>query len=95
MNSFLRSSPTLIWAILLMATLGSWQIGVKEAALVDGSAVLGVGLMVLAFIKVHLVLNYFMDLRHAPWGWRLLYEGWIVAVCGLLLYLYLDAGAGV
>lgn len=69
-----------IWALLVAATVGSWTVGAGH----------GVALLVVAFVKVRLVGLYFMELRSAPVPLRILFEGWVVVTCSLLIGLYLS-----
>jgi hypothetical protein len=67
-----------VWAVLVGATLASWLLG-------GGNAVV----VAVAFLKVRLVGLYFMELRTAPVPLRVLFEGWVVVTCGVLIALYL------
>lgn len=49
------------------------------------------GTLALAGWKVRLVLLDFMELRHAPWLLRLVFEGWSVAVPGMIFGFYLGS----
>jgi hypothetical protein len=68
-----------VWALLVVATITSWSLG--------GAAV---AVLALAFVKVRLVGLHFMELRSAPVPLRLLFEGWVVVVCSVLIGLYLS-----
>jgi len=43
--------------------------------------------MTIAAVKLHLVGMHFMELRHAPLVLRVLFDAWIVIVCGLVVGL--------
>lgn len=89
MITFLRQAPTVVWLILSAATFLSWWFGTGHAANAAEEIVpTTLGLIVLAFIKVRLVILYFMEIRHAPLLLRLICEAWVVLVCAVLLALY-------
>jgi heme/copper-type cytochrome/quinol oxidase subunit 4 len=88
--TLLKNRISLIWLVLIAATLISWWIGTGDAA----SPQLGTAaVFVVVFIKVRLVGLYFMELRDAPLPLRLLFEGYCLIVCTTLLVMYLAAGA--
>jgi hypothetical protein len=68
-----------VWTLLVVATITSWSLGGATVAV-----------LVVAFVKVRLVGLYFMELRSAPVPLRLLFEGWVVVVCSILIGLYLS-----
>lgn len=43
----------------------------------------------IAAIKVQMVANYFMDLRHTRWLWRGIVLGWLILVTTLISIAYL------
>ena len=71
---------TLMWLVLILATLLSGWIG-------DGGAERGAAPLVLlmAFFKVWIVGMQFMEMRSAPrlLGW--VFSAWTVATCGALI----------
>lgn len=85
MPSLLASRPTLIWILLVLATLVSFesmQLG-NEGARAGRAAIL-----VIAFTKVLLVGREFMELRHAPALLLWLFQAWVAVVCAALLVLF-------
>ena len=81
-----RPRLALIWLLLVAATLLSWALGrsgfVGEA---EAAAVLAI-----ALIKVRFVVMEFMELRMAPWPFRLVFDIWAVALwSGLVAMSYL------
>ena len=50
--------------------------------------------MVIAAVKVRLVMIHFMDLGHAPWRWRLVFEAWTVVFVSIILAVYFGSAAG-
>lgn len=89
MINFFRQAPTIVWLILSGATFLSWWFGTGHVAhTADETAPMTMGLILLAFIKVRLVILYFMEIRHAPLPLRLICEAWVLVVCTALLVLY-------
>lgn len=84
MRTFFLNPANRDWLVLLVATGATWWLGEVGAA---GSGAI-LAMLVIAFIKGRLVILDFMELRGAPLIWRLLLEGWIVLVGGLILLAY-------
>lgn len=78
---------TLVWLVLVSATGLSWWLGADHG--LDGREAASIGILVLAMIKVRLVILYFMEVRTAPLPLRLICEAWVVALCGVMVGLYL------
>ena len=73
------------WAVLMILTLLSWWLG-------DGHGpgqIATIVVLVVAFLKVAVVGENFMELKHAPPALRLAFHGWSVVVCIALIVLYL------
>jgi heme/copper-type cytochrome/quinol oxidase subunit 4 len=85
-----RSKATPIWALLFFATCISWALGTYRLA---GSGVslelASIAVMLIAMIKIRFVLIHFMELKHAPWIWRALFETWVTFVGIALVTTYL------
>ncbi len=76
---------TLVWALLLALTFGSFLVGIEQGA---GFASAGAAILVgLALFKVRLIGIHFMDLRVAPLPLRALFEGYVLVVFGVLVFL--------
>ncbi|MCY1302697.1 hypothetical protein D9M70_523730 [compost metagenome] len=89
MRSLLVSRTSLIWFLLIAATVLSWEVGhgigfsdVRHA---------GIAIIVVSFIKARFVILEFMEVRHAPLSLRLGCEAWIVLVCAALVVLFMMA----
>ncbi|MFJ9588953.1 cytochrome C oxidase subunit IV family protein [Streptomyces acidicola] len=83
-----RTAPTgLVWAVLVTATAISWYLGDGHGARRAATVLV----LVVAFGKVYLVGRYFMELREAPRALLLLFTGWTVAVCAVLVGMYLTS----
>ena len=72
------------WLILLAATALTWYLGESGAA---GTGAI-IAMLLIAFVKGRLVILDFMELREAPRMWRVLLEGWLILVSGLILLAY-------
>jgi hypothetical protein len=67
---------TLVWALLLALTFGSFLIGIEQGAgFASAGAVVIIGI---ALFKVRLIGIHFMDLRVAPRPLRLVFEGYVL-----------------
>jgi hypothetical protein len=76
---------TLVWALLLALTFGSFLVGIEQGA---GFASAGAAILVgLALFKVRLIGIHFMDLRVAPLPLRALFEGYVLVVFVVLVFL--------
>jgi predicted membrane protein len=84
MNKFVRPC-TLIWLLMMILTMITYGIG--ESGM-GGTAIMLIVLGIAA-IKVQMVANYFMDLRHTRWLWRGIVLGWLILVTTLISIAYL------
>lgn len=87
MQSLLRARSTVVWAVLVLATLVSWAVGSEHGT---GSLIALVVLGV-AIIKVRFVGLDFMELRRAPVFLRAGFEGYCVLLWCVLAGMYLLA----
>ena len=70
----------LCWLALVVATAATVYFGANAATLLSQVvAVLGV-----ALVKSGLIIDGFMELRHAQTRWRVVMYGWPVAMCLLI-----------
>ncbi len=75
MNSIFSRQATLIWVILVVATLASYgAAGVQTAGGIAFGAV-----MLVAVGKAYLIARYFMELATANLPWRMIFGGLIIA----------------
>jgi hypothetical protein len=85
----LRNSITVVWFVLIAATMVSWYLGTDHA--LDDATLAGSLILLVAFIKIRFVGLYFMELRHAPIPLRIVFECWCLAVCagvvGMFVFL--------
>lgn len=85
MSAFFLNSANRTWLVLLIATGITWWLG--DVGATGTGAILA--MLAIAFIKGRLVILDFMELRGAPLMWRILFEGWLIVVSGLILLAYL------
>jgi len=79
------------WVLLMLATSLSWWLGrghVSDSGQNSDYRVVSSGLILIAFIKVRIVIRYFMEVRQAPLALKLVCDAWLVLVCGAIIYLY-------
>lgn len=85
MSELITSRVTIVWLMLVLATAISWgathdvgDIGVRAAT---------VAALIMAFVKVRFVVLDFMELRTAPWLYRMFFEAWIVVIGAALILI--------
>ena len=89
MSGLLRLPATRAWLALVAVTLVSFVLAEG-----DGSPrLVATVVMLIAAFKVHLVVVHFMELRWRPLPWRVLFEGWTVAVTLVIVGGYWLASA--
>jgi hypothetical protein len=76
---------TVVWALLLLLTFGSFVVGIEQGAgIASAAAVVIIGI---ALFKVRLIGLHFMDLRDAIRPLRLIFEGYLVVVFAVLVFI--------
>lgn len=88
MALLLKDRVTAVWLALVAATLVSVWLGTDHGF--DDPEVAGAAVLVVAFVKVRFVGMWFMELRRAPVALRLLFEGYVLVVLGVVLGFYLS-----
>lgn len=87
-GEILRSSVALVWLVLVGATAVSWYFGSSHA--IGGSETAATVLVFsVACFKIRYVGLYFMDLRHAPFGLRMLFETAWIGLGGVVVLTHL------
>lgn len=85
MKAYFYSRNTVVLIILVGLTLTSWYFGLEPATAGSGVQWSGIAMLILAFIKVRLVIQNFMEVRDAPLPLKLSCDAWVigalVAVC--------------
>lgn len=82
-----RSVVTPVWVLLMVATAASWSLAVDHSFGIHKAATVVV--LIVAFVKVALIGLYFMELRHAPPVLRNMFHVWYLAVCSVVVGIYL------
>ncbi|MGC1154835.1 cytochrome C oxidase subunit IV family protein [Mycobacterium sp.] len=82
----LRKPVTIVWAALMLATCASTWLLSKNSVTPE---VATVAIVLIAAVKVRLVMRYFMEVRRAPLALRIICDGWLLAVTGLIVTVYL------
>jgi len=91
MISLLAKPVSAAWLLLMLATGLSWWLGLDQGVAADQQGdyrYISSGLIIIAFIKVRIVIRYFMEVREAPLALKLVCDAWVVLVCGTIIYLY-------
>ncbi|MGQ0632461.1 MAG: cytochrome C oxidase subunit IV family protein [Sporichthyaceae bacterium] len=76
---------TIVWAVLMVATLISWWLGDGHGA----TKLAAVLVIVTGFAKVALIGDHFMELRSAPPQLRWAFMGWCIVVPAIMCGIYL------
>lgn len=86
MKDLWLSRTTLIWALLVAATMLSWEMG--HGVGFGSTKASGSAILVVTFVKVRFVVLEFMEIRAAPRWMRVVGEGWILFCASLLIGLF-------
>jgi hypothetical protein len=90
METILRRPATGVWLLLMVATGLSWWLGTDSEAWIEAHhRAATIVLMLIAFGKVQLIIDHFMEVRTAPAALRLILLAWVVLALGVILGLYL------
>jgi len=82
-----RARATVIWCVLIAATVVSWYFGTNQ--LTTSHAVAAVVVITVAFAKIYLIGMNFMELRTAPVLYRNLFRGYCTLVYAALVATFL------
>lgn len=81
---------TAIWLLLMVATCATtWWLSKDGVSAQFGT----IAIVLIAAFKIRLVLMHFMELRHAPTPWRLIFEAWVLIATAAILGFYLQTPA--
>lgn len=80
-----------VWGLLVLITIGTgWLAPAAHTNhLAQASTPITVLVLALALIKSRLIIRYFMEVRGAPRWLRLATDGWLAALFGAVLVIYL------
>ncbi|MGE0487101.1 MAG: cytochrome C oxidase subunit IV family protein [Gammaproteobacteria bacterium] len=76
MSGLLRQPVTVVWALLVAATLTVYTLAESAA----GGRFATVAIVLIAAFKIRLVFQWFMELRSGAMPWRLVADCWIGVV---------------
>lgn len=84
------SDPIIIsWLALIVLTLITWVIGLEHGFDGANGVVIGMAaVLAIAFFKVHIIGQYFMEVRDAPIFLKFAFAGWVWGVGGMVIGLY-------
>jgi hypothetical protein len=91
MTTYLRNPLTIVWAFLTAITIASWWISRDVGIAHTASVIATVGVLLIAAVKVHYVMRYFMEVRHAPLWLQRATAGWLLLLLVVLLGFYIAA----
>ncbi|KUI44165.1 prokaryotic cytochrome C oxidase subunit IV family protein [Mycobacterium sp. IS-1590] len=78
------------WAVLCIITIASWWLSpAHQGAAPAPSLPITLAVIALGFIKCRLIIRYFMEVNTAPRWLRFATDGWLVALWGGVLAIYL------
>lgn len=82
---------TWVWGVLVVITIGTgWLAPAAHTNhLAQASLPITVLVLTLAFIKSRLIIRYFMEVRTAPRWLKAATDGWLVALFGAVIAIYL------
>jgi hypothetical protein len=86
MQAILKDRLFLLLGILLGITLLSW---VLSHTLALESQMLGIALILLAFLKVRLIIVHYMETKIAIPAIKIAFDVWVFVVAAITLWLYL------
>jgi len=87
MNDLVMSRNTVIFVLLVGATILSWELG--HGLGFESVTAASVAVIAVSMIKARLVMQEFMEVRHAPISLRLVADGWLLSLSAALMFLYL------
>lgn len=79
-NRFLSNGTNVAWLILMVATGIGWWLGHTNRSGGEGLKLATAGVIIVSFIKVWVVGFQFMELKHAPWWLKHIYNAWVLGI---------------
>ncbi len=80
-------SSNALWLVLLAVTGVTYWLG-ESGQLGQANMLPVLGIFGIAFVKGWVIINDFMELRHAPRLWRNLLLAWLLVVTSMILLAY-------
>jgi hypothetical protein len=85
-SSMVRDRTSIVWLVLVVATLASWMLGSEDA----GAARMGsCAILLIAFIKVRLIGRHFMEIKDSPRTLRIAFDIYVIVSWSLLTGFYI------
>ncbi|MCK9237246.1 MAG: cytochrome C oxidase subunit IV family protein [Thiopseudomonas sp.] len=78
------------WLVLILATMVTVYWGAQQTTLVLQVVVI----LIIAILKAGVIIDGFMELRHASVRWRMIMYGWPVAMSAIIAVTLLAAQTG-
>lgn len=88
MRTYVRNPLSYVWAFLTAITIASYAISQGGGADFKINAAITTGVLLIAAVKAHLVMRYFMEVHHAPRWLKQVSYGWNIVLLFLLLGAY-------
>lgn len=88
MKEIILTRESLVWLALMVLTLTSWLLGTYFNTVFSGMHTEGSAILVLAFIKARMIINNFMEVRHAPTVLKVCCDIWTIGVATSMLAMY-------
>jgi len=89
MKDIILSRESTIWIVLMTLTVTTWLLGTHQSLLFSTLPAEGSAILLLAFVKVHMVIYNFMEVRHAPLALKICLNLWVGIVLLLLIGMYI------
>jgi heme/copper-type cytochrome/quinol oxidase subunit 4 len=80
-------SSNSLWLLLLAVTGVTYWLG-ESGQMANASLMPVLGIFGIAFVKAWVVIQDFMELRHAPKLWRNLLLAWLLVVISMIVLAY-------
>ncbi|BBY62658.1 cytochrome C oxidase subunit IV family protein [Mycolicibacterium helvum] len=85
-SASLKKTAVTVGVVLAVITVGSYVLGIDH--LLGFSRLAMAVVLVASFVKVWLVTQYFMDIRHSPRWLQLIVNGWTLLSAAVVIGLY-------
>ena len=89
MTTIKARAITYVWIILSVLTLLSLWLAPARVGHIAASTPITIAVLAMAMIKARLIIQHFMEIRTAPAWLKLTTDGWLVALFGGVLAIYL------
>ncbi len=80
----------IIWFGLVVFTLISFVIGHEQSLSAEYATM---AILLVSFIKVRLIIRYFMEVKYAPKALKIAFDLWCLIVCAMLIFILLFSSA--